>query len=56
MKRCKIKGSWGTEVAQWVEHLTLDLRVLSLRPILEVQITLKNKILKKMMKGSFVFH
>ena len=39
--------SRGTWLAQSVECKALDLRVVSLSPTLGVEITLKNKILKK---------
>ena len=39
-----LQGAW---LAQLVEHATLDLRVVSLNPMLDVEITLKIKSLRK---------
>ena len=43
----KIPGlCWGTQLAESTEHMTLDLRVVSMSPKLSVDITFKKSILK----------
>ena len=43
-----IRIYWGgTQLAQLGEHATLDLQVVNLGPMLGVEITYKDKILKK---------
>ena len=42
---CKVfrNDSWGTWLAQLVEHMTFDLGVVSSSPVLGIEITLKNE-------------
>ena len=38
--------AWGALLAQWVEHVTLELEIVSSSPALGIEITWKKKISK----------